>query len=691
MTALLATHSPSVAAGLIVGAAVVALMLRSRDRRVARLRSRDDLSAVAGWLEDVTGVLRDTGDRPWSAGVLAQEVRDLYRRHEVPDQADTTALRAVVAVNEIVDALEAAQVYRRVVEAGGDVVVRLDDLGRVVYASSGLTRALGWPVEALLGRPVAGIVHAGDIDTFAAVTAGSASRRVRVRASSGAWHVVEWTAAVPDDGDPTAGGPRRDVVLVGHDVTSSLAVEERLLNQALRDELTGLPNRKAILALADQTLPGATEDRPLSVIMVDLDRFKEINDSLGHATGDELLAQVGPRLRESLRPSDIIARLGGDDFAVLLPEADVEQARRVCERLAEALEAPFFVADLELHVEASFGIAVSHGGPGLERSVEATEDLMREADIAMYRAKDNGIGIAVFDPHLDSGQTRSRLALSSQLRRGIGEGQLVVHYQPVVDVLDGVLESVEALVRWQHPHRGLVPPGEFLPIAEQSGLIIPMSKVVLDSAVAQVARWAREGLALQVAVNMSPRWLQHADVPDIVARTLEEHGVAPSQLRLEITESVVLVDPEGALATLNRLRDMGIGLSLDDFGTGYSSMTHLRHLPVDQLKVDKAFVQAMTTSPQDAVIVRAAVELGHNLGLDVIAEGIEDADTLAEVVASGCSRAQGYYFARPMPASELTTWAKERFPAQRMSAGASPGASQGESQDTSSGMADANR
>jgi EAL domain-containing protein (putative c-di-GMP-specific phosphodiesterase class I) len=290
------------------------------------------------------------------------------------------------------------------------------------------------------------------------------------------------------------------------------------------------------------------------------------------------------------------------------------------------------------------------------------EGLLREADIAMYRAKSDGSGIARFDPERDAALGRSRLELSAQLRRAIGAGELVLHYQPLVDVCEGRLAGVEALVRWQHPERGLVPPGVFLPLAESTGLIIPLSRHVLATAVAQAAEWNRGGYPVTVAVNLSPRLLQTVDVPQVMDRLLDEHGVPPELIRLEITESVVLAHPEHALGQLEQLREMGIGLSLDDFGTGYSSMTHLRQLPVDELKVDRAFVHAMRTSQQDAVIVRAAVQLGHNLGMHVVAEGIEDADTLAEVVSAGCSLAQGYYFSQALPPGDLIAWTVDRFP-----------------------------
>lgn len=546
------------------------------------------------------------------------------------------------------------------VELPRDVVVVLGRDGLVSSWSESSQATLGWSAADLQGRPFSAILHSGDLGIFASLVeqvlsmtpAPETKARVRVRSSAGDWHVLEWAGS--------NGLSSGTVEIAGRDVTEQVRIQADLLHQSTHDTLTGLPNRTSLMSMAADTVTDASEDRPASVLMIDLDRFKDVNDSLGHAIGDRLLAQVGPRLRSALRPGDTIARLGGDEFAVLLPSAAEEGSRGVADRLAEALDEPFVVDGMDLHVEASIGIAVSHRKDRPE--TRTVEGLLREADIAMYRAKSEGAGILLFEPEHDSGDGRSRLELSAELRRGITEGQLILHYQPVVDVVEGRLAGVEALVRWEHPERGLLAPWAFLPLAEQTGLIIPLSKLVLATAVQQAAAWRAAGRPIQIAVNLSPRWLQHADVPEIVAGMLADHDVPPDLLRLEITESVVLAQPQHALVLLNRLRDMGIGLSLDDFGTGYSSMTHLRNLPVDELKVDRSFVDAMTTNPQDAVIVRAAIELGHNLGMDVVAEGIENADTLAEIVAAGCSLAQGYYFAKPLPPADLIAWAVERFP-----------------------------
>ena len=572
------------------------------------------------------------------------------------------------AVNALIDALESEHAFRAIVDASGDLVVVLNDATRVTFASESVTTSLGWSTGQVVGRPLASFVHASDLVTFLRLTdgdwpgrpAGEERPRVRVRAADDEWRVIEWAVSHRRGLDLGA------VVLMGRDVTERLRMESELLHQATHDLLTGLPNRKALLNLAAVAVNEATPSKPVSVLMIDLDRFKEVNDSLGHAVGDQLLAQVGPRLRAILRPSDVLARLGGDEFAVLLPGAGRGAARRVAERLSAQLDDPFVVDDMDLHVDASIGIAVSHREDLADDEVPVTptvEGLLREADVAMYRAKESGQGIATFDPERDGGQSRSRLELSAELRKAIADGQLVLHYQPVVDVLEGRLAGVEALVRWQHPQRGLLYPGAFLDLAEQTGLVVPLSRVVLETAIAQAAQWVRRGrplhrggepVAALAAARRRPGRRRAACSRRTASRPSCSAWRSPSRWRS--------TRPAETLPMLQRLRDMGIGLSLDDFGTGYSSMTHLRQLPVDEMKVDQQFVQKMVENPQDAVIVRAAVELGHNLGMRVVAEGIEDADTLAEVVASGCSLAQGWYFSKALPADELFHFAETRFP-----------------------------
>jgi diguanylate cyclase (GGDEF)-like protein/PAS domain S-box-containing protein len=428
-----------------------------------------------------------------------------------------------------------ANTIRAVVESSGDLLFVLDHRGRLLHIGESITRILGLEPAALQGLPMTAIVHQEDAAACEAfVEARDESRlRLRITTIDGSWRIIEWVRATPvDEAD--------QIILTGRDVSGQVALEAELLHQATHDTLTGLPNRKALMDVADRAVAAAAGKRPVAVLMIDLDRFKDVNDSLGHAVGDQLLAQVGPRLRGVLRPSDTIARLGGDEFAVLLPGADGVAARMVADRLGSELDEAFVIDGMDLRVEASIGIAVSQ--PTTENAPSTVASLLREADIAMYRAKESGTGVATFDPDRDNEQTRSRLELSAELRRAIGENQLVLYYQPVVDVIAGDLASVEALVRWQHPTRGLLPPSEFLPLAEQTGLVVGLSRTVLDEAISQISRWREQGRTIQVAVNLSPRWLQVDDVPTVVAEKLAEYDVQAKSLRLELTESVVLAD-----------------------------------------------------------------------------------------------------------------------------------------------------
>jgi diguanylate cyclase len=432
-------------------------------------------------------------------------------------------------------------------------------------------------------------------------------------------------------------------VLVGY--------QRRTERQALHDGLTGLPYRTLLRDRIGQAIRQADRElAPAALALLDLDRFKEVNDTLGHHYGDQLLVQVGQRLRAALRAVDTVARLGGDEFAVLLPRvATGEGALAVAGKLQAAMEAPFVLEGLSLEVEASIGVALypEHGND--------PEELLQHADIAMYVAKDTHAGFVLFDPTHDQHSPR-RLALLGELRRAIDHHQLLLHYQPKVDTHSGQVLGVEALVRWQHPTHGLIPPGQFIPLAERTGLIQPLTHYVLDAALQQCRDWRQAGHELPVAVNVSARRLLDLDFPDQVAATLTRWRVPARLLVVEITESTIMADPTHALQILGRLNQMGVQLSIDDFGTGYSSMAYLKNLPVHELKIDRSFVAQLTSDSRDAVIVRSTVDLGRNLGLRVVAEGVEDSLTLQHLDLLGCHAVQGYHISRPVPAEDLITW-----------------------------------
>ncbi len=438
-----------------------------------------------------------------------------------------------------------------------------------------------------------------------------------------------------------------------------LGYERKLVQQAassrhraLHDGLTSLPNRELFADRVGQATRTADRDlRPTALLLLDLDRFKDVNDTLGHHHGDLLLMEVAGRLRQGLREVDTVARLGGDEFAVLLPDTDVEGAVSVAGKLRDALQQPLTLDGIALDLDASFGITIypDHGSDAAE--------LLQHADVAMYAAKHTHAGFLVYDPSVDQHSPR-RLALLGGLRQALERGELVLHYQPKAQLRSGRILGVEALARWQHPEHGLIGPDEFIRLAERTGLIYPVTRYLLRAALRQAAQWHRGGLRLSVAVNVSTRCLLDPTFPDQVAEGLAAEGVPADLLVLEITESAVMADPARALDALDRLHTLGVGLSIDDFGTGYSSMTYLKALPVDELKIDRSFVTQMATNPSDAVIVHSTIDLGHNLGLRVVAEGVETQAAQEQLAALGCDTAQGYHLARPMPSDELERWVR---------------------------------
>jgi diguanylate cyclase (GGDEF)-like protein/PAS domain S-box-containing protein len=443
---------------------------------------------------------------------------------------------------------------------------------------------------------------------------------------------------------------REEVLAIVRDITDRQAQAAALEYQALHDTLTDLPNRTLVLdRLRQAILAAERENQPLALLLMDLDRFKEVNDALGHHHGDLLLRLVGPRVLSVLRESDTIARLGGDEFAILLPATDMNGATVAAQKILDALNRSFVVEGFFLDIGASIGIALfpEHG--------EDVDMLMRRADVAMYQAKQSGSGYAVYILEHDR-HSPSRLTLMGELRHAVERKELLLHYQPKIDLKTGGTIGVEALVRWHHPQQGLIYPDQFITLAEHVGVIKPLTLWVLTEATRQGFAWRRAGLEITVAVNLSVRNLHDLHLPDWIAGMLATSQLPPEGLNLEITESAIMADPARAMEILTRLRGMGIRLSIDDFGAGYSSLSYLKKLPVTEVKVDKSFIIGMSGNVDDAVIVRSTIDLAHNLGLKVAAEGVESQAVLDRLIAMGCDQAQGYFISRPIPAPELARW-----------------------------------
>jgi diguanylate cyclase (GGDEF)-like protein len=439
--------------------------------------------------------------------------------------------------------------------------------------------------------------------------------------------------------------------LVGELLTSQRR-SATLQRIATTDELTGLANRERFREVTEERIVGArAADRPFAVMLMDLDRFKEINDTLGHHYGDVLLRDLGPRLVQAIGDGGLVARLGGDEFAILMAEDTDDPAvlEVVIARLFKCISEPFAVDELSLEVGASVGVArYPYDG-------EDSHALLRCADIAMYAAKEAQTDYKVYTAEQNQHSVR-RLSVLSDIRHALVSDEIVVHFQPIIDLDDLRVRGAEGLVRWQHPEHGLIPPGAFVQTVEQTGLIGPLTRHVLERSIAECASWRRSGREMSVAVNLSVRNLLDRDLPKEIERLLNTYGLPAEALQLEITESMIMSDPDRALATVSRLSALGARLSVDDFGTGYSSLANLRKMPIDELKIDRSFVSPMLQDESDLIIVRSTINLGHDLGLNVIAEGVEDSATLERLAVLGCDHAQGYHVSRPMAADAFATW-----------------------------------
>jgi diguanylate cyclase (GGDEF)-like protein/PAS domain S-box-containing protein len=571
----------------------------------------------------------------------------------------------VVNIRDITEQVLAERDTRRltdIFEATSDLVAMADRRPRVLWLNRSARRFLEIPDH----------VDVADLDDFDLMTwlapgvAEEVGNAIEQQLDAhGMWHgeidlrrpdgtVIPYLARVLSHTDDDGGSGYYSAIL--HDISQAKAFEAQLAHQATHDPLTGLPNRTLLLdRLADAVARAVERQRRLAVLFLDLDHFKVVNDSLGHARGDELLVTIGERLRTTVRPGDTVARLGGDEFVILCQDlSGPRDAQAIAERVRGALSTPFDVGGVEVFVRVSIGIAFAD-----DLDVEG-ETLIRDADAAMYQAKARGRGRWVLFDRAMRADAVSRLDTENALRRALDRRELRVYYQPVVGLLEGRVRGVEALVRWEHPERGLLQPDDFIRLAEETALIVPIGSWVLHQACRQVELW-RVSLPhldpLTVSVNLSGRQLNHPGLVDDVAAILTETGIDPGQVELEITESVLVDDIDLSHDTLVRLRRLGVRLVIDDFGTGYSSLSYLRRFPIDVLKIDRSFVLGLDDGSSggagDGAIVSAVVNLAHTLGITAVGEGVETAEQLDELRRVGCDGAQGFYLARPAPGPEI--------------------------------------
>jgi diguanylate cyclase (GGDEF)-like protein/PAS domain S-box-containing protein len=539
--------------------------------------------------------------------------------------------------------------FRSLVTSSTDLVLVLGSDG-CRYVSDSVSRMVGRPEMDLLGRGSELPLHSEDrVAVRAAAAHGGPPEIVfRMLNRSGEWRHIEAHVT-----DLRTDRWIRGVVLNGRDVTERIKLEEQLTHQAFHDSLTGLANRALFRDRLDHALARASRsDLQVAVLLVDLDGFKQVNDSLGHDAGDELLREVAGRLEQVVRASDTAARFGGDEFALLLEDVDEQDAVALAQRILDALAVPIAIADREVALGASIGIVVRPGPAG-------SEELVRDADIAMYAAKDGGRGrYEVFSPEM-ARQFGELLGIEHELRLALERGEFSLHYQPQIDLATATIVGTEALIRWQSPTRGLVPPARFIPIAEATDLILPLGSFVLREACAQAGRWRRAGLVADsfvTWVNVSTKQLGRGELPTLVGEALAAAALPPTALGLEVTESAVVdagAAGDRARAELEALHRRGVRIAIDDFGTGFSSLGQLRHLPIDTIKVDRSFVQGAEHGSKDAAITASLVNLAHALGLVAIAEGVESEAQLRSLRDLGCDLGQGYLFARPAPPEQV--------------------------------------
>jgi diguanylate cyclase (GGDEF)-like protein/PAS domain S-box-containing protein len=590
-------------------------------------------------------------------------VRVLQARGEVhADGAGRPATMVGTAqdVTDRVRAQQAAQRLAAIVQSSSDAIYSVAADATVTSWNAAAERLFGRPAAEMLGHPIASVWPPEQLavnrSMFERALAGEVItdvETVRLRRDGTRVAVTVSWSPIKDDAGAITG-----VSVIARDITQRQQLEEQLVRQALHDPLTGLANRALFAdrlehALARGRRPGAT----VAILVIDLDGFKDINDSLGHDAGDDLLTIAGMRLQGHARPDDTVARLGGDEFGVLLEDIAAAEAVRSAEALLEGLATPIVLRDRDLTPTASIGIAIAVG--------EDAETLLRNADTAMYAAKSQGKGrYALFEPAMHA-TVIERLDLAADLSRAVEKRQLHLCYEPQISLASGRICGLEALVRWRHPTRGEVSPGEFIPLAEETGMILPIGRWVLREACRQVKAWQERWptpTPLTIAVNLSARQLQHPGVVDEVSAALAAAGLDPRSLVLEITETAIMEQLDAAIRILTELRRLGLRLALDDFGTGYSSLSYLQRLPVDILKIDRSFVGGVARSTEDSALARGILTLGQTLGLEVVAEGIETAEQLAALRELGCQLGQGYFFARPLGPAAVDALLERHYP-----------------------------
>jgi diguanylate cyclase (GGDEF)-like protein/PAS domain S-box-containing protein len=545
-------------------------------------------------------------------------------------------------------------VFKAIVDQamGPMLVVDLD--GRVSVATPSMSKALGLETANLVGELLADLVHPEDVAVIAQLHARprvpfATTALCRLRGAAGGWLDAELALTDLRD-DPTV----RGVVVAMRDASHRRLADEALVHTALHDPLTGLPNRALLLDRLGHALARASRSAgQIALLFLDLDNFKVVNDSLGHLAGDLLLIEAAHRLQASVRAGDTVARFGGDEFAVLLEDVnDADEAVAKAERLANALRRALEVDGREVQPDVSIGVALSRGGGDLP------DDLLRRADLAMYQAKAAGKGrCSVFEPSMQA-RADARLELETGLRQALDRGELRIHFQPILALDNGRISGFEALVRWARPAHGLVSPAEFVPVAEDTGLIVPLGHWVLSEACRRLRMWQTRyphAADLSVSVNVSPRQLRHPGLVADVARIIRASGLYPACVTLEITESALVQDAEETTRVLHELKAIGVQLAIDDFGTGYSSLSYLRRLPVDTLKIDRSFVNGLGENERDDAIVRGILELAGTLQLTTTAEGIETDTQLATVRRLGGASGQGFLFARPLAPEDVDT------------------------------------